>query len=108
MHTEMNMYSEQEQNSILSITWQQMLARHANAKPCEDETDSKEQSKSQNEQHVIESYQNNRACLNTKRAKYWNGENKINVIKNHVTIRSGSVENVECGVPQHGRPDLRR
>ena len=84
MHTEMNMYSEQEQNSILSnITWQQMLARHANAKPCEDETDSKEQSKSQNEQHVIESYQNNRACLNTKRAKWQNTEmakceNKIN------------------------------
>ena len=72
MHTEMNMYSEQEQNSILSITWQQMLARHAMcnvtwlAKPSEDATDSKEHSKSQNEQHVIVSYQNNRACLNTE------------------------------------------
>ena len=30
MYTEMNMYSEQEQNTILSITWQQMPARHAN------------------------------------------------------------------------------
>ena len=29
-------------------------------KPFEDETDSKEHSKSQNEQHVIESYQKNR------------------------------------------------
>ena len=49
------------------ITWQQMLARHANvykggmvhAKPFEDEIDSKEHSESQNEHHVIESYQNN-------------------------------------------------
>ena len=29
-------------------------------KPLEDETDNKEHSKSQNEQHVIQSYQNNR------------------------------------------------
>ena len=38
-----------------------------------------------------------------ERAKYRNDEmrksNQINVIKNHITIGSGSVENVECRVP---------
>ena len=62
MYTEMNMYSEQEQNhfeyyvtanasqTCKCVTW------HDTNPQVEDETDSKEHSKSQNEQHVSERY----------------------------------------------------
>ena len=63
MYTEMNMYSEQEQNrseyymtanasqTCKCVTW-----RDTKKKKFEDETDSKERSKSQIEQHFIEHY----------------------------------------------------
>ena len=60
-YTEMNMYSEQEQNSILSINYMTANASQTcmykvtwHAKPFEDETDSKEHSESQNQQHVTD------------------------------------------------------
>ena len=48
MYTEMNMYSEQEQNSILSTYDSNASCHltHVNAKSFEDKTDSKEHSKS--------------------------------------------------------------
>ena len=55
-------YSEQEQNIILSIIWQQTdrnVCIH-NAKPFEDETYGKEHCENQNEQQVLGSNQNDR------------------------------------------------